>query len=132
MNQSHSQKMKECHQKIYSNYDYTFLNSSYCFCISSTPSISSPTSSNWTTDSWKTVVKLISTLNPSHIIVQRICQRSPDAQLNTRALCAKPRLKKCLNSCQLHFSYVILHFRLQLGNQMLLSYHVTKKSNIKF
>ena len=32
------------------------------------------------------------------------------------------------NSCQLHFLFAILHFRLQFGNEMLQSNHVTKKN----
>ena len=31
-------------------------------------------------------------------------------------------------SCQLHFLFVTLHFRLQLGIETLLSYHMTKKN----
>ena len=41
---------------------------------------------------------------------------------------AKQRIKQCLNSCQLHFLLLVLHFRLQLGNETLLSYYMTKKN----
>ena len=39
-----------------------------------------------------------------------------------------PKGLKCLNSCQLHFLFVILHFRLQFGNETLLSNRVTNKN----
>ena len=39
-----------------------------------------------------------------------------------------PKGLKCLNSCQLHFLFVILHFRLQFGNETLLSNHVTNRN----